>query len=330
MSVKELAKILNVSPQAVHQRLKRNGLVYSRESNFTQVAPEEVKTLLGIDSKPLVLSIFSLKGGTGKSSVAFNLAVRASMYGFKTLVLDMDMQANLTDCFPKIAIQDNSEFETISGQLMKFGNLKNITGLIKPVAPYLDIIPSNMETSYIDNILDRKGIPLDKVYKDPLDLLRSTYSLIIFDNAPALSKSVIASLLAADITVVPLNAARFDVSGLNIMRSYMEEFISGPHSKSADYKILLNKTDQRTLLSKNIRDHLLTNSEYCDRILHTQIRNCIEFPNSQAKFESVFDNTKETTAKDDIDSLTRELLNIDEKIKQRSHSKREIEPQLEI
>ena len=45
------------------------------------------------------LAVISRKGGTGKTTLALHLAVAAMLYGFKTVVIDLDPQASASKWF---------------------------------------------------------------------------------------------------------------------------------------------------------------------------------------------------------------------------------------
>ena len=56
--------------------------------------------------KPYLIRLSSTKGGVGKSVIAVNLAAALQMYGFKTLVVDMDTINPCVGLY--LGIQDSS------------------------------------------------------------------------------------------------------------------------------------------------------------------------------------------------------------------------------
>jgi len=76
------------------------------------------------------------------------------------------------------------------------------------------------------------------------------------------------------------------------------------------FGIVLNKYDARTILSQDALNMLINHQLYRDFLLQTCVHTSQEFPNSIAKGQSIYDNVKPTLAKDDIDNLTREILQI--------------------
>jgi chromosome partitioning protein len=334
MLVRDLSRFLNTSNQSIHQKLKRMDLTTSKESNLTQISPEDVKKIMGINYDPMIISIAALKGGSGKSTISQNLAVRASMLGNRVLIIDLDQQGNVSSVFKQLAGIEYSNYKTIFSFLSNTDPNKKFEDIIVSVQPGLDIIQSNMENSMLDFLFDRKSYPLDRVFRDRLrPLLGVKYDLIVIDNAPALTKSVAAAILSSDLVISPVNPALFDLSGLRVISEYIGEYIQDVFKVGVNMRILLNKTDNRTLLSKDVREQLLAHPNFGSKIMHSQIRLCQAFPNSQRKRESVFDDTKESTAREDIDSLVREIFNMDEKIakNQRSYNRKEADnPTVEV
>jgi chromosome partitioning protein len=72
----------------------------------------------------------------------------------------------------------------------------------------------------------------------------------------------------------------------------------------------MNKFDNRTLLSSDILEVLHKSATYGSRLYKTYVRTSQEFSNATAKRESIFDGLRVTPAQEDIDALTREILDL--------------------
>ena len=66
-----------------------------------------------------VITIASLKGGTGKTTVAVNLALALAVVGKKVLVVDCDANNNLTDFFLRDAGSDEIDRRNILQELRR-------------------------------------------------------------------------------------------------------------------------------------------------------------------------------------------------------------------
>src|SRR5690606_37802117 len=56
-------------------------------------------------ASPRVVSVFSLKGGTSKSTMSFQLARSMALHGVRTLVIGLDTQQTVTQTLGKISGQ---------------------------------------------------------------------------------------------------------------------------------------------------------------------------------------------------------------------------------
>jgi chromosome partitioning protein len=79
------------------------------------------------------------------------------------------------------------------------------------------------------------------------------------------------------------------------------------------FKLVLNKFDTRTSLSHEVLSTLIKHPIYGEKLFKTYVRASQEFPNAIANSESIYDTLKNSSAKEDIDLLTVELLEIQKK-----------------
>ena len=86
--------------------------------------------------------------------------------------------------------------------------------------------------------------------------------------------------------------------------------ISGRFKKNLLFKIVLNKFDTRTALSTEVLTTILNHELFKELTCNTFIRNCQEFPNTIYSNSNIFSTLKNTSAKEDIDLFTREILNL--------------------
>ena len=180
------------------------------------------------------------------------------------------------------------------------------------IAPGLDILPSRIENAVLDNHLMLNKHPLDRVYKNIINKLIENYDLVIIDCPPALGQSVTAATLASDIVIFPLTPEQFSLSGLEV--SYKEiSTINERFNSSSNLKILLNKFDMRTALSNEVLARIINHKTFQKMICNTFVRSCQDFPNMLYASSNIFSNTKSSAAKDDIDLLTKEILNLETK-----------------
>lgn len=181
-----------------------------------------------------VISIFSQKGGVGKSAFTQHLGAMMSLFG-KVLVIDLDSQADATGLFGlldaklKDVVDPDDEFDPTIMELMDWtleegapeldepiAHLK-FEQVVKKISPNLHVIPADMDMSEINYSLlmfplqvkhDVDGNPRvpPQLYmiKDVIDKVRDQYDWIIFDCPPNIETCNVSALFASNRVLIPL------------------------------------------------------------------------------------------------------------------------------
>jgi chromosome partitioning protein len=135
-----------------------------------------------------VISISTLKGGEGKSSIAILLARFIASQGKKTLVVDLDPQNSTSFHFVKHEDQRN-----IAMAIFK-GNIES--NIIQEVLPLLDICQSDL------SLFKLRSMPTGGL-KTLLAPIKNKYEYCIIDTAPTWDNIVISALRACDLVLLP-------------------------------------------------------------------------------------------------------------------------------
>jgi pilus assembly protein CpaE len=157
---------------------------------------------------PLV-AVLGPKGGTGKTTIATNLAADLATRGRETLLVDLDLQFGDVGVVLGVEPEHTIYDLATAGGTMDAERLRGFTGrsrdgvnvLLAPVRPdQADAVT----TEHITAILD---------------LARTTYDVVIVDTPPAFTPGVIAAVDQADLIVM---LGSFDLPGLKNMKVGME------------------------------------------------------------------------------------------------------------
>ncbi|MGK5083453.1 ParA family protein [Bdellovibrionota bacterium FG-1] len=176
-----------------------------------------------------VISIFSQKGGVGKSAFAQHLGALLSMVG-KVLVIDLDSQSDVTSLFGlnvkfSDLVAEDAELDPTIAELMDW-KLKNgqespyrkiaFQDVVKKISPTLHVIPADLDLGEINYSLNRLDLE-DKIdaegnirpailymIKDVIDSIKDQYDFVLFDCPPNIETCNVNALFASNRIIVPL------------------------------------------------------------------------------------------------------------------------------
>ncbi len=174
--------------------------------------------------KTQVICFANNKGGSGKSTTCANVGYGLTQLGKKVLLIDGDMQLNLSLSF----FSEDQVLEFAQGDKNLYyavKNQKDLKGYIVHT-PYenLDMIPSSTLMSSIEYELFTKWqreFILKKCLKSILD--SEEYDYILIDAPPTLGGWVMNILCAADNVIIPVEATPWGLFGLGNMFEFLEQ-----------------------------------------------------------------------------------------------------------
>ena len=215
-----------------------------------------------------IIAVANQKGGVGKTTTAINLGSSIAAADRKTLVVDIDPQANLT-----------------SGLGLKASPLKGTTYdvLVQqvPVADFivdteldsLKVVPSerNLTGAEIElvNEPDR-----ETRLKEALKPVEPLFDYILIDCPPSLGLLTLNALVAADTVLIPLQCEFYALEGVTELMSTVKRVQSNFNPQLAVEGILLTMFDERTNLSAQVMEDVRRHLSYAvfDSVVPRNIR----------------------------------------------------------
>lgn len=297
----DLAEMFKSKPDRMKKELDQLGGEVFLTQGKAYVSPETVRAFLehkGYRFQPQVLSFQMLKGGVAKTTSCFNMGLRAAMYGFRVLFLDLDQQANLSFALGV----DDLETPVFLNVLEKKVSLAKA---IRPLAPHLGLLPSNLNNSVIERVLLHGTRNLSRVVRGPLEEIKDLYDLILIDTAPSLSALNTAVTCASDRVILPINPDKFTLFGVQKHLADLEQ-IKEDFGAHFDVRILFTKYDGRESSSQAYFNQCL--DLFGHKMLRTYIRQTADIKNTIASGRTIFDT--KGNAKDDYDRATRDLFSL--------------------
>ena len=166
----------------------------------------------------MVISIASQKGGTGKTSTTISLAAGLAHKGKKTLVVDIDSQANSS----KVLLHD---YQGIRKEQTIYSTIIERRPL--PVHPThvrnLSVVPSHILLSNTDIELTTAKDHREARLKSELDKIKGRYDYIFIDNPPALGWLTLNAFTASDKVLVVVSPGYFELDSLVQLSKTLDE-----------------------------------------------------------------------------------------------------------
>jgi chromosome partitioning protein len=303
----ELADCLGgITVQGVYKALKSHNIPTQTTNNRRKIIPSQgIRKLFeerGFQYPKTIISFQIVKGGVGKTSLSFCLAVRASHYGARVLAIDLDQQGNMTRSF-------NVEARDKPVWLNLFRDKVPAENAIIKLSDSLHVIPSNLNNSRLDTELTQASTNLKDMIRDAIAPIRHNYDLIIIDCPPAINKINAAATCASDIVIVPINPDPYAMDGLDYTISELNH-IKNVFKLSFDYRIVWNKYDARERLGAFYMHELMKRSDIINNILPVVCRVDVSLKNAIFDSKSVFELPKKAPIREDIDQFAKEILGI--------------------
>lgn len=247
-----------------------------------------------------VIAVSNNKGGSGKTTVAGNLAYALACRNKKILLIDADMQINLTRSYDLKKDRDNSLYHALMGE-------HSLTDYVIPTKyPGIDFIISDHMLSSIDMELFTKKLR-ETVFRRILKPLveKKCYDYILIDTCPFLGLLNYNILVASDYVLVPVELSAFGIEGLEPLTGFFEEARLINESLEI-LGILETKVDQRESTTGVTRDIL--REIFGDKVLKTSIPVDINVKKSQFAGEPLSVFTAGSRAANAYDDLAEEVM----------------------
>lgn len=175
-----------------------------------------------------IISCIAFKGGVSKTSSSMMIGYVLAQRGFKTLLVDLDPQANLTGLALRTKLANGGEDTEINSSLMKAVQDSDLTEAEIEIMSNLSLIGSSMDFSLYPDYMERQFNTQKKraqYFSKLLEPVASKYDYVVIDTPPSLSLYLSSALYASDWALLLMKTDPYSLEGLTNLLDYIQKTV---------------------------------------------------------------------------------------------------------
>jgi chromosome partitioning protein len=252
------------------------------------------------------MSIFSFKGGIGKTNISLHLAGGLAYMGLTVLVIDLDRQGDSGNYFGiNVLNKDNTLYEVLLHDLSLQKAISKITVSIKDEFDSkvpLRFLYSNNKLDQLNNKLISEEISFDYL-KNKLEPLKKHFDVIIFDCPPKPDKVHDAAFYISNEILIPSEMEKLSIGKINVTKKYIDE-INNENGSNANILGVVPCKYEKTRLNIQLRKELVESGE---ETIFTSIRDTVKIKEAPSVNKLIYGHDFKHKASDDYFKLSYQI-----------------------
>jgi chromosome partitioning protein len=242
-----------------------------------------------------VVAISNHKGGVGKTTTTVNLGAGLAKLGKKILLVDLDPQANLSQCYgitkPEVTVYEALKSEED----------------LKPakVNENLYVAPSSLDLAGAEMELNSEA-GREYLLKEIITPIKDDYDYIFVDCPPSLGLLTLNAFTCADEVIIPIQAHFLAIKGLTKIIEVINKIKRRINKNLEISGVVITLYDKRKILHRDIEETIKT--YFKEKVYNTKIRQNIALAEAPTQGIDIFRYAISSPGADDYWDLAQEFL----------------------